>query len=292
MTNFEEGLGRVMYVVGALEYERPFLGPLYRFLVLHPRGSARRVPGFVKFILRFLAAQIEQTRHYSCAVELRSAPSAPRVDAQESDTRTGLGSWLPTADEKGSIQKWLSPWFSLEIDKAHFPKVYEKDDRPALVIASLEALATLLALKAFYGETPGDYRSAVQVLPTWTDNRGNGSILNKLMCTRYPVSAILMELSVHMKAMGQKTAVHWTPREANREADALANGNSSSFDPAKERKFDLAHMGWRILPRALQMGRDAEAAVSAAKRRGALPDRTKKQRRRRLEERLKMTDPW
>ena len=26
MTNFEEGLGRVMYVVGALEYERPFLG--------------------------------------------------------------------------------------------------------------------------------------------------------------------------------------------------------------------------------------------------------------------------
>ena len=50
-----------------------------------------------------------------------------------------------------------------------------------------------------------------------------------------------------MKAMGQKTAVHWTPREANREADALANGNSSGFDPAKERKFDLAHMGWRIL---------------------------------------------
>ena len=133
MTNFEEGLGRVMFVVGALEYERPFLGPLYRFLMLHPRGSVRRVPGFVKFILRFLAAQIEQTRHYSCAVELRSAPSAPRVDAQASDTRTGLGGWLPTADENGSIQKWLSPWYSLEIDKAHFPWVYEKDDRPALV---------------------------------------------------------------------------------------------------------------------------------------------------------------
>ena len=74
--------------------------------------------------------------------------------------------------------------------------------------------------------------------------------------------------------------------------DALANGNSAGFDPAKERKFDLTNMGWRILPRALQMGRDAETAVNAAKRRGSLPDRGKKQRRRRLEERLKMTDPW
>ena len=30
MASFEEGLGRVMYVVSALEYERPFLAPLYR----------------------------------------------------------------------------------------------------------------------------------------------------------------------------------------------------------------------------------------------------------------------
>ena len=65
--------------------------------------------------------------------------------------------------------------------------------------------------------------------------------------------------------MGQKTAVNWTPREANREADALANGNSSGFDPAKEIKFDLAHMHWRILPDALQMGHEAEDAVHDAK---------------------------
>ena len=46
-TSRHEGLGRVMYVVGALEYEKPFLGPLCRFLALHPRGSMRlqRPPG-------------------------------------------------------------------------------------------------------------------------------------------------------------------------------------------------------------------------------------------------------
>ena len=36
---FEEGLGRFMYVVGALELERPFLGPLYRFMTIQARGS-------------------------------------------------------------------------------------------------------------------------------------------------------------------------------------------------------------------------------------------------------------
>ena len=44
MSRFEEGLGRIVYVAGALEFERPFLGPLYRFLTIHPRNSVRRVP--------------------------------------------------------------------------------------------------------------------------------------------------------------------------------------------------------------------------------------------------------
>ena len=43
MSAFEEGSGRVMYVAGALEFERPFFSPLYRFLTLHPRTSVRRL---------------------------------------------------------------------------------------------------------------------------------------------------------------------------------------------------------------------------------------------------------
>ena len=40
--NFEQGLGRIMYVAGALECERPFLALLYKFLNVHPRGSTRK----------------------------------------------------------------------------------------------------------------------------------------------------------------------------------------------------------------------------------------------------------
>ena len=85
-----------MYVAGALEYERPFLAPLYKFLVLHPRNSIRLVPADVSFILWHLAKQIEECRHYSCAVSSLSAASAIRVDSQASAERTGLGDGILT----------------------------------------------------------------------------------------------------------------------------------------------------------------------------------------------------
>ena len=47
MAAFEEGLGRVMHGAGALEHERPFLAPLYRFMTMHPRHSIQIVPPYV-----------------------------------------------------------------------------------------------------------------------------------------------------------------------------------------------------------------------------------------------------
>ena len=84
MSRFEEGLGRIMFVAGAQEYEKPFLGPLYRFLSLHPRGSIRRIRAYVTFILRYLARQISHTRHFPCATSITPIEQAPRVDAQAS----------------------------------------------------------------------------------------------------------------------------------------------------------------------------------------------------------------
>ena len=52
MTKFEEGVERVMYVLGALDYERPSLATLCKFLTIHPRGSVRRVPAHVHRICR------------------------------------------------------------------------------------------------------------------------------------------------------------------------------------------------------------------------------------------------
>ena len=153
---------------------------------------------------------------------------AIRVDAQESDSRTGMGGWFPELDSSGVPIPVKSRWFALEerVTKKDFPWIYERGDTPSRVISALEALGVLLALH------PLKHRSKITVTPTITDNRGNGAALNKLMTSRYPTSAILMEMSVYMKRMGIKALVEWAPREGNRHADALANGSYEGFDPA------------------------------------------------------------
>ena len=85
MTAFEEGLGRVTYVVGALEYKRPCLAPLYKFL---PEAQVRRVPAYVSFLPSYLSGATTLNKHFSCAIELRPSAGSPRFDAQASATRS------------------------------------------------------------------------------------------------------------------------------------------------------------------------------------------------------------
>ena len=292
MAAFEEGLGRIMFVAGALEHERPFLGPLYRFISIHPRDSTRRIHPYVKFILHYLAGEIVKQRHYRCSSKLSTADCVPRVDAQASSQRTGIGGWFPVANSSGTLDPSLSDWFSLEITKDDFPWVFEKGDKPSLVISTLEALAILVSLKLRFGNLEDVDDRRVLIVPSVTDNRGNGAALNKLMSTRFPSSAVLMELATFMKAKGLRTIVEWAPREYNREADQLANGVTDAFNPAKRLEVSAQSLSWNVLPEALTAGREAEKAFREVKTSYGLPDRCKKQRKRKVESRLKVTDPW
>ena len=292
MGTFEEGLGRIMFVAGALEHERPFLAPLHKFLTMHPRDSIRRVPPYVSFILKYLAREVSLKRHSECGTRITSGDTTPRVDAQASDSRTGIGGWFPALDEKGRISTWRSSWFALEITREDFPWVFEKGDRPSLIISTLEALAMVVALKVKFGQEPDPDEMRVLVFPSITDYRGNGAALNKLMSTRFPSSAVLMELASYMRHRGMRAIVEWAPRECNREADMLANGDASLFDPARKLNVSASGLVWNILPEALKAGRDAEENYRLMKETHGLPNRSVKQRKRAAEHRLKFKDPW
>ena len=114
-------------------------------------------------------------RHYNCGTKISSAGCSPRVDAQASDSRTGIGGWFPALDEDGRLSTWRSSWFSLEIIREDFPWVFEKGNRPSLIISTLEALALLVALKIKFGQEPDPNEVRVLIVPSITDNRGNGS---------------------------------------------------------------------------------------------------------------------
>ena len=174
---------------------------------MHPRNAVRRVPPYVSFILRYLAGEISKKRHYECGTRITSSDCSPRVDAQASEERTGVGGWFPTRDDEGRLNPWLSSWFSFEITREEFPWVFEKGNRPSLVISTLEALAILIALKIKFGQEPDADDTRVLIAPSITDNRGNGAALIKLLSTRFPPSAVLMELASFMKARGMRTIV-------------------------------------------------------------------------------------
>ena len=249
-------------------------------------------PPYVTFILNFLSRSVSIDRHYDCNQFLDKSSVAPRVDAQASSTRTGIGGWFPHLDENGSIDQWKSPWFSLEITPEVPPWIYERGDRPALLVSTLEALAVLMALKLYYGNDPGNNVTSVTLVPTFTDNRGNGSALNKLMSTRLPFIGSLDGTFAFLKHRKLKALVEWTPRESNREADALANGCADGFNPELELKVDCENLQWSILPKALEVEKQAEEAYRTAKDGGHLPNRAKKERKKRLEDRLRTKDPW
>ena len=74
--------------------------------------------------------------------------------------------------------------------------------------------------------------------------------------------------------------------EANEEADSLANWDVSGFNPDLEIHFDPRTIHWDIFPKALEIGRKAETETQT------LSDRTRPQKRRKPEHKLRVADPW
>ena len=154
----------------------------------------------------------------------------------------------------------------------------------------MEALAVLMGLKLFYGDEAQGSHTRKQMIPSFTDNRGNGSALNKLMTRKYPSSAVVMELACYLKRMSIKAVVDWAPA---RPTTRPTSSHTSRFDPAKRITFEESEVRWDILPEALQKGREMESESQRAPAGGASrPDRARKQRKRKLEDRLRVRDPW
>ena len=64
-----EALGRLVFVYGALTYDKPFLGPLFAFLKVHWLGLTKRLPLYVLIVLSWLRDRLKGRRATRCWCE-------------------------------------------------------------------------------------------------------------------------------------------------------------------------------------------------------------------------------
>ena len=202
---------------------------------------------------------------------------------------------MPVFDDNGAIDKRASRWLSVQLTPSNAPWAFAKSGETYRVIAAMEAFAILLGIKYLVpaADVEASFGSIV-VVPALTDNQTNGRVLNKLMTTRFPLSAVVMELAEEMKGRGLIAEVAWAPRSTNEEADALSRGVTDGFDAALRAEVDLSTASWHIFDAALLWGQ-AFFDEYGHRKADVRQDRARPRRRGRkrpAEDRLKVRDPW
>ncbi len=285
--DFRAALGRLGFIAGALEFERPFLAPLYAFLARAAGDGPRTLPLYVTTVLVHLATRFAARRLYPSTVKRVKTLEAFRVDAHADGDVVGVGGWLPARDAQGAIDTARSNWFSVSLTRESAPWAYSRGE-PFRTIAALEALGVLLALMAFTGDVV-DNQDVALLIPGVTDNRGNAYVLDRLMTTRFPLCAVVMELAAQMERKNVRVGLDWCPRELNSEADALANGDFTRFNPDYRIDLDVTTTDWLVLNDLMRHG---EAHERAKRNEPPRPRATAKAKRKPKWARLRVTDPW
>ena len=85
----------------------------------------------------------------------------PKLQASELALKDG-------SRQKGRMEGLI---FLVRIRPEDFPWVFKRDGKGARVIATLEALAMMLAVRAFFPDALGTQKTKFAVIPSYTDNR-------------------------------------------------------------------------------------------------------------------------
>ena len=139
-----------------------------------------------------------------------------------------LGGW----EVRNGVDPREAKWFTIKITRKMAPWVFSGGE-PFRKIATLELLATLLCVLAFPPPEKGA-RNEVLTLSAGTDNLGNTMAVSKLMTTKFPLCAAMMQLASTLAKNQWRLKLGWIPRNQNYEADELSNGLTHRFKNSNE----------------------------------------------------------
>ena len=267
--SFAQGLGRLGFASIALDWERPFLGPLHAWSsAVQGKSGPLTLPTMIRVLCGWLAERLENGGRLQKPEPLLegAAPLSFLTDAKAEDGRAWIGGFFELVDG------CQGPWFSLEVTPEWAPWAFAKGD-PGKVIAALELPATLVGVRLWVPEAPDRY------------NQSNEALLRKAMTTKFPSTLVLMELAEELSAKNCELQLQWIRRDLNQLADDLTNENFASFDPNFRVDLKGEALEWRVLGRLLAHATSYFEELGSAKR-------TKKAPATRFAKRPRKLGPW
>lgn len=203
-----------------------------------------RLPAMLRAILLFLAKRFKE------GGQMQEAPPLVREgDAGDellffTDARaTEMGAWVGgyRQGQDGKIQSWFSE--EITVEWASWLTL-RKD--PKRLIASLELLATLIAIKLWMPKNPKGSNAKCWIRGK-TDNLGNAYAITKWMSTKFPLTVLVMELSESLRLGNCFLNLDWLRRDKNQLADDLSNMKFDSFDLSQRVRWNPFEQSWHVL---------------------------------------------
>ena len=221
----QEGLGRIGFLAGVLEWTKPFLAPCYAWSSSVPGGAFLPLPHIIKLTFEWIRDRLEDgNRMTDCRAREVDVGEVFRADTKGEEGFICIGGW----ECRGGTPPNQARWFSIKILPSQAPWLFDKG-HASKTIAAGELLATLVSVQAFMSD-PFEARG-VMGLTGVTDNQENSFVLKKMLSSKYPLALILMQLSVLLSERKLWLDLEWRPRESNVEADDLTNEDFSKFSP-------------------------------------------------------------
>lgn len=166
------------------------------------------------------------------------------TDAKATEQAAWTGGWL----EESSSSKECR-LFSLRVTEVSAPWLFYRQRNPKRVIAALELLAALVALKLWLVEAGV---SAEVCAEAFTDNKGNAFILRKGLSTKYPVTILVIEVAETLRRLDAFAALTWVRRDGNTLADALTNEDFSAFESQRREQVEEDKLKWYVMDELLK----------------------------------------
>ena len=141
--------------------------------------------------------------------------------------------------------------------------LYTRKD-PKRVIASLELLATLVAVRLWADPGSGGKRGKCWI-KAGTDNQSNTYSISKWMSTKFPLTILILELSETLRTRSCVLELDWIPREQNQLADDLTNQVFDHFPADKRIVWNGGEVKWLVLDKLLIRSEEFLLSVQTAK---------------------------